>query len=118
MFSSSFETTDVTFLGSGIGRYSHSIFLTGSTLAITDQQYLRILYETGYLGCLGYGFISLAIILRGLKNLKNNLFELSVIIFFLIAMMGANCLSQFDMHTAIFWLCCGRIYNNYRNCIN
>lgn len=105
-----FKHKTISFLGDGIGKYSHEAVKMGK-YAITDQQYLQIIHESGYLGCFGYSFIIISIIIKGIKNLKQNLLYLIIISFFLMAMTGANCLSNFDQHTAIFWLCCGYIYN-------
>ena len=107
---SQFLAKDVTLFGDGIGRYSAAAYRMGKN-AITDQQYLLTAYETGYWGCLGYGFIILVVIIKGLKSFSVNYFEIIIILFYLLAMSGANCLSSFGQHIAIFWICCGRIYN-------
>ena len=107
---SQFLTKDITLLGDGIGRYSAAAYRMGKD-AITDQQYLLTVYETGYWGCFGYGVIILAVIIKGLKSFSVNYFELTIILFYLLAMSGANCLSSFGQHIAIFWMCCGRICN-------
>ena len=109
-----FRTKEVTFFGDGIGRYSHAAYFQGKS-AITDQQYLKMLYEIGIIGCIGYAFILLTTIIRGLKNVQKNQFELLIIIFFLMAMTGANCLAVFEQHVAIFWLSCGLIFTKYKN---
>lgn len=107
-----FQTKTVSLFGDGIGRYSHAAYFLGKE-AITDQQYLRIIYETGYWGCIGYTIIIIAVIKQGLKNFSYNYFEMVIIVFYLLAMTGANCLSVVEQqHTAIFWLCCGRVCNN------
>ncbi|MDM8154893.1 O-antigen ligase domain-containing protein [Bacteroides gallinaceum] len=108
---SQFRTKDITFLGDGIGRYSAAAYRMGKD-AITDQQYLLTIYETGYWGALGYGVIIMAVLIKGLKSFSINYLELVIIAFYLVAMSGANCLSSFGQHIAIFWICCGRIYNH------
>lgn len=105
-----FLVKPISTFGDGIGRYSHRAYSIGKK-AITDHQYLCIVYETGVYGCIGYLIILLNVLLKGFKNLKYNVFELGIIVFFLIAMSGANSLSSQDQHTAIFWICCGRIFN-------
>ena len=100
---------DITFTGEGIGLYSHTALSLGKK-AITDQQYLRIIYESGVLGFLFYVVFFVTICYHGLKDLKKNLFEVFVIVFYLISMFGANSLSMEGYHTAIFWICCGRIF--------
>ena len=108
---SNFYTKEITLFGDGIGKYSGSAYRLGKQ-AITDQQYLLILYETGYWGCLGYGIIILIILAKGIKHLSQNYFELIIISFYLLAMTGSNSLSNFGQHIAIFWICCGRVCNN------
>lgn len=110
---SDFYHKKITFWGDGIGRYSHKAFQMGKS-AITDQQYMKILYETGYWGCFGYTIIIANSLLNGIKYMKTYLFELFIVMFYLMAMFGANCLSQFDQHAAIFWICCGRLCVNPR----
>lgn len=107
---SDFYTKKITLFGDGIGRYSHAAYALDKQ-AITDQQYMQLMYETGYFGCIGYGIILLNVLFRGIKHLSSCYIELGIIMFFLMAMTGANCLSNFVQHTAIFWMCCGYICN-------
>jgi hypothetical protein len=107
---SDFFRKKITFWGDGIDMYSHKAYYMGK-LAITDQQYLKILYETGYFGTICYSILFLSVIVRGLLNLKYCMFELGVVLFYIVAMSGANCLAASDQHCIIFWLCCGRIFN-------
>lgn len=104
------DLPDISFWGDGLGRYSHMAYNMGKQ-AITDHQYLKILHECGIFGGLGYGIIIIKSITNGIRHYKNNTFELGVILFFLIAMAGANCLSVSQEQSAIFWLCCGRLHN-------
>lgn len=107
---SDFFRKKIPFWGDGIDMYSHKAYYMGK-LAITDQQYLKILYETGYFGTICYSILFLSVIVRGLLNLKYCMFELGVVLFYIVAMSGANCLAASDQHCIIFWLCCGRIFN-------
>ena len=100
----------ITFWGDGIGRYGHEAYYSGK-MAITDQQYLKIMYETGYFGIICYSIFILLVVIRGIRNFKDNLFELGIIFFYLMAMTGANCLSVTGQHCIVFWFCCGRIFN-------
>lgn len=105
---SDFRSKTISLFGDGIGRYSHAAYDRGK-MAITDQQYMLLLYETGYFGCMSYAIVILVVLYKGLKNFSLNYLELSIILMFLLAMTGANCLSNFGLHTAIFWICCGRV---------
>lgn len=107
---SDFRSKSISLFGDGIGRYSHVAYNMGKQ-AITDQQYMQILYETGYMGCIGYGIIFFIVLFKGLKNFSLNYLELTIILMYFLAMTGANCLSTFAQHTAIFWICCGRVCN-------
>lgn len=107
---SDFYSKQITFWGDGIGRYGHEAYFSGK-MSITDQQYLKIMYETGYFGIICYSIFILSVIIRGVRNFKDNLFELGIIFFYLMAMTGANCLSITGQHCIVFWFCCGRIFN-------
>lgn len=109
---SDFYSKKISLFGDGIGRYSHTAYNLGKQ-AITDQQYMQLIYETGYLGCIGYAIIIMTVLFKGLKYYSSFYLELTIIAFFLVAMTGANCLSSFNQHIAIFWMCCGRICNKY-----
>lgn len=106
-----FFNKSITLFGDGIGIYSHRAFELGRD-AITDQQYLKILYESGLFGLFGYGIIIGASLYKGVRRFKQNVLELAIIIFYCIAMFGANCISVFDEHCVVFWLCCGRVFRN------
>lgn len=107
---SDFYSKKISFWGDGIGRYGHEAYFSGK-MAITDQQYLKIMYETGYFGIICYSILILSIVISGVRNFKDNLFELGIIFFYLMAMTGANCLSITGQHCIVFWFCCGRIFN-------
>ncbi|WP_459189576.1 O-antigen ligase family protein [Parabacteroides sp. APC149_11_2_Y6] len=109
-----FQNIPVKFWGDGIGRYSHLAYQQNK-LAITDCQYIQTLHETGYFGFIGYIIIFVYLIINGVKNIKLNIFEIGVSVFYLIAMIGANPLSNQGIHTVFFWICCGRMINN--NCL-
>lgn len=111
----SFFKKGISLFGDGIGRYSHAALDEGSR-AITDHQYYELLFETGVIGFAGYMILFAFIFIKGLKNMKCNLFELGILSFYLIAMLGADCLSSPAMHSVVFWICCGRILN--KNCLS
>lgn len=107
-----FYNNDITFFGDGIGRYGHA----GVNLkqhSITDQGYLKIIFEMGIWGALGFSFFFLISIANGLKNFKNKIFELLVVAFFLFSMFGSNSIFGRDSHAIVFWFCLGRLSNSY-----
>ena len=107
---SEFLDKDILLFGDGVGRYSH-IANSDGNMAITDCQYLLILYENGIIGLAMFGLIFLFAIYTALKKWHYYIYELSVIIFYLIAFLGANALGSQEMHSAIFWICIGRVFN-------
>lgn len=101
----------ISLLGDGLGLYSHTADSMGLKHYITDQGYMKMLYETGVFGFLfRVGAITCCFI-RGLKYRRIFYFELTIIFMIMVSLFGANSLSSMQMHNVIFWLCCGRIYN-------
>lgn len=107
------SSKSLSLFGDGLGYYSLNRADVGVT--ISDHQYLKILYENGVLGFLGYITIFVLCILKGIRNYRDNLFELTIVAMYLLAMSGANCLCVEEQHPAVFWFCCGRLFNN--NCL-
>ena len=101
---------NISFWGAGIGSASHSAANIGKE-SITDQMYIRILYETGIFGFTIYIFIFLAIFFKGIRNFRYYIFELLVFGFYIGNMTGADSLAVIVQHPLIFWFCCGRIFN-------
>jgi hypothetical protein len=95
--------------GHGLGSASHQAHYLGFS-SITDGQYFKILYELGIFGF----FLFLAIIffslIRGFKFFNYYYIEVLIILFFVIANVGANPLSM-PIIIAIFWFSLGRIWN-------
>ena len=103
-----FETLlkkNISFWGDGIGRYGHGAFFEGS-ISVTDQQYIQLLYETGLFGLLYNVLMLLICLILGFKHFDKCKFEVGVILFYLLAMSGANCLSSIQLHPIILWYCC------------
>lgn len=100
----------ISFFGDGIGSYSHAALDFGRR-AIPDHQYYELLFETGVFGLSGYLVLFFIIFMKAIKHLYYNLFEIGVLFFYFMAMLGADCLSSPAMHSVIFWICCGRILN-------
>lgn len=111
---SDFNKYEITFFGDGLGMYSHMAYRLFHK-GITDQQYLKMIYETGLFGFISRMLLIVWILYHGVKNIKRYYFEVGIIIFFLFTMFGANSLASEQMHNWIFWLCCGRIYNKKIN---
>lgn len=97
--------------GDGSGRYSHAIADTGN--AISDCEYLKIIFEKGLVGFFLFSFISIVTVLRGINLRKVFSVELLIILFFLLAMVGADPISGTETRPWLFWYCIGRINSNY-----
>ena len=110
---SDFIDKPISLFGDGLGIYGHAALRFGKD-AITDQGYLKILYETGVFGFFSRLFFILIIFLRGIRKRNKYIFESLIIFFIMIAMLGANPLSNFQMHNIVFWLCCGNICSDLK----
>lgn len=100
--------------GDGSGRYSHAIADTGH--AISDCEYLKIIFEKGMIGFLIFSIICFATIIRGMNLRKVYSVELIIILFYLFAMIGADPISGTETRPWLFWYCIGRI--NSKNLIS
>lgn len=102
----------ISILGDGLGLYSHTAFGMGLKHYITDQGYMKMIYETGLIGFVLRIIIIAICLFKGLKDKRIYYFEITVIVMIMISLFGANSLSSMEMHNVIFWICCGRINNN------
>lgn len=102
----------ISILGDGLGLYSHTAVEMGLKHYITDQGYMKMIYETGIIGSVLRIIIIAICLFKGLKDKRIYYFEITVIIMIVISLFGANSLSSMQMHNVIFWICCGRINNN------
>jgi hypothetical protein len=107
----SFYKKPIHIFGDGLGAYNHVAYSLGRE-AITDHQYLKMLYETGIFGCVGFSIIFLSAFVKALSRVHYFRIELGIVFFFLIAMTGANCMFVTQEHSAILWYCIGRILNH------
>ncbi|MCB2195270.1 MAG: hypothetical protein KQH79_05385 [Bacteroidetes bacterium] len=89
-------------------------------LGINDGEFFKFIYEGGIIGLLIFLMLNILTICRGLKRIKIYAIELSIIVFFLIATLGANPFSNMPNIIIIYWFAMGRIWNkgiinkNYR----
>lgn len=100
----------ISFFGEGLGAFS---FNSDAKFKLLDNMWLTIFVESGLYGLFVYITIFIISFKKGLRNLKYNLFELGILIMFIIGMFGANCLSKNTQHAIVLWICCGRIFNQY-----
>lgn len=100
---------DESFFGDGAGR--HNIWADDYDIetSIRDGEYQKLLQEVGYVGLYIHILLIVCVMLKCMFHYKYLLFELSVMIFLLISMIGANPLSTLDKHCIIYWLIMGRV---------
>lgn len=99
---------DDTFLGDGAGR--HAIYAEQYNLnPIPDTCYQRLLQEVGYVGLALHLLLFGGIIIKCLRHYKYLGFELSVMVFLLLSMIGADPLATPDKHCFFYWLIIGRV---------
>lgn len=99
---------DETFFGDGAGH--HAIYAEQYNLdSIRDTCYQRLLQEMGYVGVVLHLFLFGYIIVKCLRHYKYLGFELSVMVFLLISMIGADPLATPDKHCFFYWLIIGRV---------
>lgn len=105
-----FQSQSNYFLGHGFnsgGSYAVSLGYIG----VNDGEWVKLFYEGGAIGFLLFISLSVASIVRGIKYFKYYSLELSIIIFFNLAIIGAN---PFGWPLVIisYWYCMGRLWNN------
>ena len=106
LFKDFFNT--ITPLGSGLGSLSH-VMLDHTRKTINDCDYLRLLNEVGFVGFSFLSVIIISSIIKGIKNISVYFFEVNILIFMLISMLGANPLEVDQLHPMMYWYCMGRI---------
>lgn len=96
-------------IGDGVGRHAFYVNTFTPQKAISDGEYTKIIVEQGYIGLTIYILFLLALIIKCLIHFKYLIFELCIILFYAITMIGANPLSTPDKYCFIFWLIAGYI---------
>jgi len=96
-------------LGTGLGSAGNKAMELGYQ-GVTDGEYFRLYAEQGIIGVFTLFLIALLSIVKGAKYFKVYNSELAIIVFFLLACIGANALSG-NLWTGIFWYSIGRIWN-------
>lgn len=104
-------TSKISILGEGLGKYGHAALLINQP-SIADCEYIRLPVELGLMGALIYFIIICKSIINGLKIKYIYFYETSVILFFLVAMIGAAPLEMPGQQPFMLWFCVGTIANN------
>lgn len=98
---------DITFLGKGLGFSSHFARVFNDNNMISDCDYIRILNEEGLVGISILTIIFATILIIGIGKLRHHFFEYSIVIFLLVAMIGAAPLEHLPLHPYMYWYCIG-----------
>lgn len=94
--------------GDGAGRHAIYADKYGSP-SYRDSEYTKWIIEQGYIGIVIFFTLLFMLFLKCLRHFKDLHFELCILIFFSITMIGANSLTTADKHCFIFWLIAGKI---------
>lgn len=97
--------------GHGIGSGGSSAVQLGLG-GVTDMNYAKMLFESGFCGTFGFALVIFFTIYRAVINVKFYACELGIILFILIAMLASNSLSLYYMYIIPFWYAIGRIWND------
>jgi len=97
-----------TFFGDGAGRHA-SYTDKYKSFSIRDTGYQRLKQEYGIFGFVLHMTLFGFIILKCLSNFKKLTFELCIMCFLMVSMVGAEPLGTPDKHSFIYWLIMGRV---------
>ena len=103
----------ISFLGTGFGMHSHYLVTMDMKGAITDNDYIRLLNEVGILGALTVFAIIIYSLRRAFMNINSYFIEFCILLFLLVAMVGADPLEVPGLHTEVYWYCMGRVCSNF-----
>lgn len=95
-------------IGDGAGRHAIYAYKYGQE-GILDSEYVKLLVEQGYVGLAILVLLIIVAIWKCIKYFKSLALELSIILFFVLTMIGADSLSTADKHCFIFWVTIGRV---------
>ena len=99
----------ISFFGTGLGTVGHNVYYLTGEFTIADCDYLRIPVEYGVFGSFILLLIVVKTLFRGLRSINNNWFNLSVLLFMLVSMLGAAPLELYTLQPYLYWYCIGQI---------
>lgn len=95
--------------GKGMGSAGHSARAYGLK-AVTDGEFVKMLLEHGFVGLFIFALLIINSFTKSFKTARYNVLEILIVLFFLMACVGANALSMYFL-TGIFWFSLGRMNN-------
>ena len=107
----------VSILGSGVGSFGHAA-VSSKGFGAADCEYVRMFIELGLVGSMLLFLIFINALFRAWSLKKYYFFELSVLLFYIAAMIGATPFENYSMQPFLFWFCIGRLYNDDRLLVN
>lgn len=101
----------ISWFGEGLGKYGHGALYLHKMKTICDCEYMRLINEIGIIGTFIFAALYLRSVLTAFKYIQYYMFEFSVLLFFLVAMIGATPLENGSMQPFLLWYCMGRVNN-------
>lgn len=99
------------FFGYGVGHFSQNARVFNIP-ALVDCEYQKKLAELGFFGFSIFIMIIIGAILKILNNFKDNTCANSIVLFYVIASIGASCISNVHQYPYMFWFALGYLSNN------
>jgi hypothetical protein len=96
--------------GHGVGS-GGSVAIMNGLPGVTDMNYAKILFETGFCGSFGFVLVMLFTLARAFEYFKYYSCEISIICFVLCACFFSNSLCLYHLYIIPFWYAIGRIWN-------
>ena len=102
------------FFGYGVGHFSQNARDFGIP-ALVDCEYQKKIAELGLCGFSIFILIIIVAIVKILKNFDNNTCANSIVLFYVIASIGASCISNVHQYPYMFWFALGCLFNSNNN---
>ena len=100
----------ISFFGEGFGKYSHNA-LFHDLPCISDCEYIRTPNEIGIFGMVFFLLIVISSLVNGYKRGRKYSFESFLVLFYLLAMVGATPLEVSQQQPFMLWYCLGKLQN-------
>lgn len=98
---------NVSAFGEGLGKYGHAALMYDKP-CIADCEYIRLMAELGVVGCALFFLIYFSLLSKAFFLRRFLLFECCVLLFFLVAMIGASPLENASMQPFLLWYSLGK----------
>jgi len=109
-YENALQQWDSVLVGYGVGSAS-GYARSQQFMGVNDGNYVKILYEQEAVGLTWFALILLGSLVRGIRNFRYCRFETGILVFFLLAAIGANAFCINGLYVMPFWYALGRIWN-------